>query len=664
MKEILNYAIFAIIFYFLLTEVFEKFSLGKENLEQENLEQENLEQENLEQENLEQENLVQENLEQENLVQENLEPVVNPGNLQVGTNATTSPANLNVTGSSTTEGDVVFGGKDANGFMWDNEADTGWACLRPALDTPGNPKGSRLCFNKDHGIVGFGPDGKLDLAGSLTINSFDNGNKFNLVGSGGYFRLQNAGGKDIVTVGQGGSDMYVPSLWTKNITTDGTITANSSIYTKGVSGGFYMPSRNGTGEEFAWYNQDGSKVMLWNKVNGNILSVDVSGNTGIVGNLSVGGSIILNSDTKPLQIGPYSNNNINFLKDYGIQISSAINTRISTGGLIVDSNIIAGGNITSSGDIAGSIGKGQVRLGSWAGRPAVWAYDVDSPLLLHNDGSKIVQIGASTTYPSDLFATGNVTIIKTLYLSNNIWHKSGDDKNRLKFEANSRTLYGSGDGSHEFRTGVNADWSAMVLNSDANLSLYGGITIGGGVETIKDNPNLKKNGGNLIINNAGANFLTLNDGTTLTKTSVRVWRDNASQLTFVGQNDANTDNSWPGVVLDCKLSIVKANNVVQLSDQRLKTNIEPLRNVISSIKQINGVKFNYKTDPSNKKSIGLIAQEVEKVFPELVITDNTEDKIKSVSYSNMVGVLVEAVKEQQKMIEELQATVKMLMSKL
>ena len=131
---------------------------------------------------------------------------------------------------------------------------------------------------------------------------------------------------------------------------------------------------------------------------------------------------------------------------------------------------------------------------------------------------------------------------------------------------------------------------------------------------------------------------------------------------------------WSGVdavTINASRNLLVGGSVQQNSDIRLKTNIEPLTNVISSIKKLNGVKFNFKTYPSNKKLIGLIAQDVEKVFPELVTTEESGDQIKSVSYSNMVGVLVEAVKEQQKMIEDqqkmindLQASVKMLMSRL
>ena len=62
----------------------------------------------------------------------------------------------------------------------------------------------------------------------------------------------------------------------------------------------------------------------------------------------------------------------------------------------------------------------------------------------------------------------------------------------------------------------------------------------------------------------------------------------------------------------------------------------------------------------NKKSIGVIAQEVEKVLPEVVITGNTEDKFKSVDYGRLTAVLIEAIKEQQEQIETLTAKVKKL----
>jgi hypothetical protein len=88
-----------------------------------------------------------------------------------------------------------------------------------------------------------------------------------------------------------------------------------------------------------------------------------------------------------------------------------------------------------------------------------------------------------------------------------------------------------------------------------------------------------------------------------------------------------------------------------LSDETQKTDIKPIVNAIDLVKQLQGVKYKW-IDDHNQPSIGVIAQEIEKVLPEVV---STNDKgLKSVSYGNIVGVLIEAIKEQQVRIEELE----------
>ena len=94
---------------------------------------------------------------------------------------------------------------------------------------------------------------------------------------------------------------------------------------------------------------------------------------------------------------------------------------------------------------------------------------------------------------------------------------------------------------------------------------------------------------------------------------------------------------------------VTAASFLYSSDKSLKTNIQPLPNALERLQQLNGVSFNWKS--SGEKSIGLIAQDVEKVYPEVVSTDS--NGIKSVDYAKLVAVLIEAVKEQQKQIDEL-----------
>ena len=88
------------------------------------------------------------------------------------------------------------------------------------------------------------------------------------------------------------------------------------------------------------------------------------------------------------------------------------------------------------------------------------------------------------------------------------------------------------------------------------------------------------------------------------------------------------------------------------SDARLKENVNTIENALDKVLALRGVEFNLIDQPDVQK-IGLIAQEVESVLPQVVNEDNSEDKIKSVSYSNIVALLIEAIKEQQKEIEQL-----------
>lgn len=98
------------------------------------------------------------------------------------------------------------------------------------------------------------------------------------------------------------------------------------------------------------------------------------------------------------------------------------------------------------------------------------------------------------------------------------------------------------------------------------------------------------------------------------------------------------------------------------SDLRLKENIVPINNALEKVNQMQGVYFNMKTDKSTKM-IGLIAQDVEKIIPEVVKENNDEDKTKTVSYSNITAVLIEAVKELTQQNKELQKRIEILENK-
>jgi len=108
-------------------------------------------------------------------------------------------------------------------------------------------------------------------------------------------------------------------------------------------------------------------------------------------------------------------------------------------------------------------------------------------------------------------------------------------------------------------------------------------------------------------------------------------------------------------------------NLQQTSDARYKTNIEPITNALDSVRVIQGVRFDWRTNEfpdmhfSKSRQIGVIGQEVEKVLPELVSKD--KNGMRCVSYVGLVPVLLEALKEQQKEIESLKNQVKDLSNK-
>ena len=132
---------------------------------------------------------------------------------------------------------------------------------------------------------------------------------------------------------------------------------------------------------------------------------------------------------------------------------------------------------------------------------------------------------------------------------------------------------------------------------------------------------------------------------------------------FIGMGTSN-----PTVRLQVAGDII-ANSIAGSSDSRFKTNILPIENPLQKVLKLQGVTFDWKTKEfpnrmfSENRALGFIAQEVEQVIPEVVQTENSTEGFKSVQYDKVVALLVEAIKEQQKQIEQLQQEVKELTEK-
>ncbi|MEO6229522.1 MAG: tail fiber domain-containing protein [Ferruginibacter sp.] len=202
-----------------------------------------------------------------------------------------------------------------------------------------------------------------------------------------------------------------------------------------------------------------------------------------------------------------------------------------------------------------------------------------------------------------------------------------------------------------FNAGANETGSNKLYISNSSSSsplIYGEF----------DNSILKINGAQEIVTKSFVEALTLT-----------AFGNSKSKMKF--QSGANLNNSW---VLsaeagqngefnflkdnDVKIRMLANGNVTvygfvtDYSDKSLKQNIVPLKNSLQKLMKLGGYTYNWiDKKRSQDEQVGVIAQEVEAQFPQLVSTD--KDGIKSVAYGHMVPVLVEAIKEQQTMIDEL-----------
>ena len=106
---------------------------------------------------------------------------------------------------------------------------------------------------------------------------------------------------------------------------------------------------------------------------------------------------------------------------------------------------------------------------------------------------------------------------------------------------------------------------------------------------------------------------------------------------------------------------LETNGEIIPSDLRLKQGISEISNALAGVLALNGVTYRYNTSRypelglSDQPQIGFLAQDLEQVYPELVVT--RKDGFKAVNYAQLVPVLVEAIKQQQSMIEDLQTQV-------
>ena len=121
-------------------------------------------------------------------------------------------------------------------------------------------------------------------------------------------------------------------------------------------------------------------------------------------------------------------------------------------------------------------------------------------------------------------------------------------------------------------------------------------------------------------------------------------RDILDGLITGSNGNIGVGTTSPSTALHVVGEILVTGDIVAFSDRRLKTDIRPIENALEKISLIEGVTYD-RLDIATKRCAGLIAQDVETVFPEVVHTTDDENLTKTIAYGNFSALLVQGIKE-------------------
>ena len=156
--------------------------------------------------------------------------------------------------------------------------------------------------------------------------------------------------------------------------------------------------------------------------------------------------------------------------------------------------------------------------------------------------------------------------------------------------------------------------------------------------------------GDINLDAGGSSVLIVDDGTGIGRlrnvSNDFIVKSEVSDqdLIFKG-NDGGTEITALTLDMSAAGAATFNNDVTAFSDERLKSDITTLKSSLEKVLQMRGVSYTRNDNPEGGERIGVIAQEVEKFYPQVVLTADDERGTKSVDYGRLTAVLIEAVKE-------------------
>ena len=260
----------------------------------------------------------------------------------------------------------------------------------------------------------------------------------------------------------------------------------------------------------------------------------------------------------------------------------------------------------------------------------------------------------STTLRASAVATGIATLPAITTSDTLVARNTTDTLTNKTISAGSNTISGL--------TNSNLSGSAGITNANLANSTISGISLGGNLANLTAGSFVSYSSGttyngstaitvsvaatsantanSIISRNASGDFTAGTITCSAVDATLSGYRVNGTTVIDVSRNLINVVNGNFSGIITCS-------SVNSTSDINLKENIQTIDNALGAVTSLRGVTFDWKENGS--PSIGVIAQELEKVLPELV----NQGEYKSVNYNGIIGVLIEAVKELSAEVEEL-----------
>ena len=275
------------------------------------------------------------------------------------------------------------------------------------------------------------------------------------------------------------------------------------------------------------------------------------------------------------------------------------------------------------------------------------------------DGSSDAGRAMFLKYTGTLDSSCTITIgpntLKRFHIIENA--TSGSQNIVISQGSGANITIGPGDAKAVYLDGAGS--GAAVVDAFVDLDLSGGSV---NVSTVKTNSGdmTFDSAGDIILDADGADVIIKDAGTAIAthtnSSSDYVIKTNVNDKDFIIKG---VDNSSEITALTIDMSGAGAatfnNDVTAFSHKRLKTDIEPITNALTKVMQMQGVYYKRNDVEDAREQVGVLAQDMEAVLPEVVLTADDDMQTKSVDYGKICSVLIEAIKELKNEIEELKA---------